>query len=401
MLKHYLPALFLCQSLMAAETYPLHFSGTFDPGTGRVEATIEVQQSRHELRLLDFSAPEPRFSRFRGDGEIERDGQRLIWTLPPTGGRLSYSVKVDRKRGVRFDARMAEDWAILRLDNVFPAARTVGLSGAESIATMSLDGPQGWSFESRYGPVRGRISVANPDRRFDRPTGWLAAGRLGVRREWIGERRITVAGPPGHDLRRIEMIALLRWTLPELVAVFPDFPDYVLIVGAGEDMWRGGLSGPNSLYLHAQRPLISENGTSTLLHEMVHIATGPVRGPREDWIVEGLAEFYALEALHRSGGLSVERYLQAFDRLADWARRERGTLRSPSTGPHTARAALLFRDLALELDGDPGGLDPIARQLLRARSIDEHTLRTLVEEALGGPSRALDRALKAARGPRS
>jgi hypothetical protein len=394
LLKYLLPAILFCNAALAAETYDVRFSGRFDPDAERFEAAIEVQQSRRELRVLDFSAPEARFSEFRGDGVIERRGKRLVWALPPAGGRLEYVVKVDHRRGGSFDARLAPGWAVLRLDDVFPAARVVALKGRESRSTLELKGPRGWSFESRYGPVHKPIAVDNPERRFDRPTGWLAAGRLGIRRERIGKQRITVAAPQEHDLRRLDIIAFLRWTLPKLTRVFPDFPVRLLIVGARDDMWRGGLSGPGSVYLHSERPLISENGTSTLLHELIHIATGSLRGPREDWIVEGLAEYYSLEILRRSGGLSPERYQRAFDRLAEWTQRENGALRSPSTGADTARAALLFRDLQAELEAaDAGSLDSVARRLLRRKAIDADALEALLEDALGGPSATLQRAL--------
>ena len=58
----------------------------------------------------------------------------------------------------------------------------------------------------------------------------------------------------------------------------------LLIVSAGDPMWRGGLSGPSSMFLHSDRPLISENRTSTLLHELgAHRARHPRRrGKRLD-----------------------------------------------------------------------------------------------------------------------
>jgi hypothetical protein len=62
-------------------------------------------------------------------------------------------------------------------------------------------------------------------------------------------------------------------------------------------MWRGGLPGPASLYLHADRPLISGNSTSTLLHELVHVAQSYRAAKDEDWIVEGIAEYDTLERL--------------------------------------------------------------------------------------------------------
>jgi len=37
-----------------------------------------------------------------------------------------------------------------------------------------------------------------------------------------------------------------------------------------------------------------------------------------DWIVEGLAEFYSLAILHRSGTISDRRYAAAIRKQADW-----------------------------------------------------------------------------------
>ena len=59
-------------------------------------------------------------------------------------------------------------------------------------------------------------------------------------------------------------------------------------------MWRGGLSAPQSLFVHSDRPLISENATSTLLHEVMHLALGIRAAEQFDWIVEGLASYFAL-----------------------------------------------------------------------------------------------------------
>lgn len=378
----------------AADTYAVHFQARFDPDAGRVRAVIDVRQSAGQLKLLDLSAPATRYEDFRGDGTIEREGERLVWIPPPQGGILSYAVIADHRRGSAYDARLTADWAVMRLDDVFPPARVVTAKAAESRATLELDGPRGWTFETRYGRYGGRLPVANPHRRFDRPTGWLSAGRQGVRREWIGEYRVAIAGPRGHDLRRLDIIAFLRWTLPEFVSVFPEFPATLLVVGARDGMWRGALSGPDSVYLHADRPLVSGNGTSTLLHELVHVVTGAVRGPREDWIVEGLAEYYSIEILHRSGGLGAGRYLGAFEWLADWSHREQGALKSPSSGADTARAALLFRDLDAELRHNGGaGLDPVARRLIGGDRITATRLTRLAEQALGAPSKVLAQAL--------
>ena len=82
------------------------------------------------------------------------------------------------------------------------------------------------------------------------------------------------------------------------------------------------------MYLHSDRPLISANGTSTLLHEArytsqpVCMATGGA-----DWIVEGIAEYYSLELLRRSNTISERRYKKAFDNARKVERGDRSASR--------------------------------------------------------------------------
>ncbi len=130
-----------------------------------------------------------------------------------------------------------------------------------------------------------------------------------------------MASPEGSGLRSNDVLAFTRWTLPSLVEVFPQFPARLLIVSGAPDMWRGGLSGAASIYLHADRPLISQNGTSSLLHEMVHVASGLHGTGGADWIVEGLAEYYSLELLRRSNTISEQRFDAALRRLRSGAPR--------------------------------------------------------------------------------
>jgi len=139
-------------------------------------------------------------------------------------------------------------------------------------------------------------------------------------------------------------------------------PTLLTIVGAGDPMWRGGLSAPTSLYIHAGRPLISENGTSTLLHEVMHIALGR-RG--DDWLVEGLAEYYALEALARSGSISQERYLSAQQQLKTWAQQASSLPRENSSGAQTALAVTLLIELnrLLQRHSSNDNLDDVVQQL--------------------------------------
>jgi len=394
-LTRLLPLLLCCTLAHAADTFDIHYHANFLPEQGFAAASMTVKQDGGELEWLDFSAPIGRNFDFEGDGEITRNGERVLWRVPKAGGRLDYRVRVDRQRGERFDARMTDDWAIMRLDHLFPSARMSTREREVSRPTLSLAGPKGWSFETRYGSVSETISLPPTDRRLIRPTGWMAAGELGIRRDRIAGRRVVIAGPLNERLRSQDFMALLRWNLPELVKLLPHFPERLLIVNAGDPMWRGGLSGPGSLYLHAERPLISGDGTSTPIHELVHVGTVNEAVPGNDWIVEGLAEYYSIEILRRSRTISQSRFNRTMRGKAERAKRDKAMLTSPSSGASTARAVTLFRELDRELKrADLEGLDVVATPLLDGPPLSLDRLRDLSEKALGRPSKVLTEGLE-------
>ncbi|MGH8033852.1 MAG: hypothetical protein ACREO9_01410, partial [Lysobacterales bacterium] len=120
MYKHLLTVLMVCfllpfQPCQAKAKkppgYKVEYSGTFVPERGVVATRIKVTQSRHVLRLLDLDADPEKYSEFTGDGDIRRDGNRLMWSVPSEGGSLAYDVRVDSDRGLLLDARMTEEWA--------------------------------------------------------------------------------------------------------------------------------------------------------------------------------------------------------------------------------------------------------------------------------------------------
>jgi hypothetical protein len=186
----------------------------------------------------------------------------------------------------------------------------------------------------------------------------------------------------------MDTLAFFRMTLPTLQGIFPGFPERLLVVSAGDPMWRGALSGPGSLFVHADRPFISENGTSTFLHELVHVAMRARSRPDSDWIVEGLAEYYSLEVLHRSGALSDARFEKAHASLAAWAA-EAPSLDVPhSTGPVTAKAVGALRAIDREIRSASKGrksLDDVARALAEAdEAVTRARFDTLVAAAKKG-----------------
>ncbi len=371
--------------------YDLLYTLTPDPADTIVGVSMRLRQPRNLLREVSF-AIDARISDVRGDGDVRLTDGRVSWQPPARGGTLEWDVRIAHPRGdSTFDAFLGADWGIFRAEDVIPRARTRTLKGAWSNTTMAFELPTGWSVVTEYSALQEPIRVRRDDRRFDEPTGWIAMGSLGVRRDTIADVRVAVAAPEGHGARRLDMLALLNWTLPELIEVLPDSMSRLTVVTAGDPMWRGGLSAPASLFLHADRPLISENGTSLLLHEVMHTALSTSAVDGYDWIVEGLAEFYSIELLRRGKAISSRRAERAFAQQAEWAAEAATLCGSTSSGATTALAVTIFRSLDQQLASatdNAHSLDSLLPAVVGER-VDLESLAALTRDLAGSVPDAL------------
>ncbi len=358
--------LFVCTACdtPAAETgtgdrstsYAVHYTISPDIESESVVVEMLLRQTNSQLRELSFSIDGERTTGIDADGELLIEENTVRWRPGKTGGRLQWRTEVTHRRnGKGYDAWLSRDWGIFRCEDIIPRAWTRTLVGASSNTSVSFKLPVGWSAITEYPVSHDRIDVRIPARRFDQPRGWIAMGSLGVRRESIAGVQVAVAAPQGQSVRRLDMLALLNWTIPELVSIMPDTLPRLTIVSAGDPMWRGGLSAPGSIFLHADRPLISENGTSTLVHEAMHVAMGISAAPGFDWIVEGLAEYYSLELLRRGGAITSQRHRRAVQKQADWAATSEALCAVRSSGAATAMAVGVFRHLDEEIRRKSGG----------------------------------------------
>lgn len=367
----------------ADRVYQLRYVVTPDPPAGGTWVEMRVEQTSDLLREVDMRAPPHRISSPTGDGDVALANGRLLWTPPRRGGSLRWFARIDHRRDSgSFDAHIASDWAIFRAEDVMPQARTRTLKGARSETTLTFDLPPGWSSVTEYFGRDHTYRITNAERRFDRPAGWIILGEIGVRYDRIAGVRVNVAAPIGHGMRRNDILALLNWTLPEILRLNPDFPKRLTIVGAGDPMWRGGLSGPRSLFIHADRPLISENATSTLLHEVMHIAIDRTAADGMDWIIQGLAEYYSLKVLHRSGSITSKRFIAAMREQAKWGSTARVLCTANSSGEVTARAVTVMSALDEEIRSKSEGKSSLDNVLAELAEPDEPvTLTQLIAVA--------------------
>jgi hypothetical protein len=380
--------------------YDVDYTVAFLPAEGVAAVTIATKPHDGRLSRLRLRMPRSRYADVVGDGRVERDGKHIVWEPPRDGGALHYRYRIDHeRRGGGLDARMTESWAIVRGDDLVPSASVRATRDADSRARLRFTLPPGWTnADTPFVMAQNgeEFVVVDSSRRFDRPKGWIIAGKVGTRREWIEGTEVSVGGPKGDDVRRIDLLAFVNLTLPEMKRAFGKLPSKLLIVSAGDPMWRGGLSGPRSLYLHADRPLISENGTSSLMHELTHVVTRLRGAADDDWIVEGLAEYYSIELMRRTGLLSASRHEKALDWMRDFGKPVHRLDTSRSKGRVTARAVLLFDALDDEIrirTEDESSLDDVTRALMEKREVSRKDLREMVETLTGAPSEVLDSPL--------
>lgn len=402
-------SLLFCAALLAvvapsraASKIDLDYHVRFLPEHDRAEVRLTLEQGS-AVRSLRFDLGEQgRYSDFQTDGQWQQN-EPGSGTWRPAEGKssLRYRVQVSHARSSgRFDARMTEHWALLRGDDLVPGARLVQQDGVELVARLKFELPAGWTGVETGWPRIGknRFRIDNPARLFDRPTGWLLAGKLGTRRAILGSSEVSVAAPLGERMRRMDILTLLTFVWNEYQAVFLREPDKLLVVGAGNPMWRGGLSASNSLYMHADRPLISENGTSSLLHELVHVFARIRDTDESDWISEGLAEYYAIELLRRAGGLGEDRYERIRQHLTRWSRQVKTLRGERVSGAETARAVLLLQALDGEIRArseNRHSLDDVVRGLIRMERVSTDDFIAISENLMGGKSQVLDTPLLA------
>lgn len=390
----------LSAPLWAAKRVDLDYRVRFVPESDLAEVSLTLEKGEVVQRLTLNLGDEGYYSDFATEGSWTQDSpQSGTWQPAKGRSRLSYKVRISHPRGNdRFDARMTADWALLRGDDLIPSAHMVKDDGVELVARVQFELPKGWSGIETGWPRVGenRFRIDNPSRQFDRPTGWILAGKIGSRRARLGDTDVTVAAPVGEGMRRMDVLTLLTFVWPEVQAVFPRDPAKLLVVGAGDPMWRGGLSAPSSIFLHADRPLVSENGTSSLVHELVHVFSRIRDSDRSDWISEGLAEYYAIELVRRAGGMGEDRYQAIRKKLINWSRQVTSLRTENSTGPVTARAVLLLQELDREIrkhTDNQRSLDDVTRGLMRLEKASTRDFIEISENVMGRASQVLDTRL--------
>ncbi len=390
----------LAATRVQAADYGILYQAKIAPDSDVARVEIRLSGERLPSQLTLTLDPE-RHRSLRAAHGLTVEGNTAVWKPREPEDSLHYEFVIDeQKASGSYDSLLTDDWAILRSDKLVPPIAARAPKGLEGKAELQFMLPEEWSVAAPY-PTRedssSRYLITDPGRIFPRPKGWLIVGDITSRQDIIAGTDVRVAAPAGQGDRLQDTLAFIAWNLPEVKRVLPDFPEHLLIVTAGKPMWRGGLSGTRSLFMHADRPLISGNRTSSLIHELIHVGTGISGGERADWIVEGLAEYYAAAILVRTGGISDWRYAQVIEWKTAWAEAADTLFTRRSSGPVTARAAVFMHRLDQALgqatDGQ-AGIDDVTRALARERGRVSLTQLKDIVAGLAGEAVDVDALIK-------
>ncbi|WP_065257663.1 hypothetical protein [Pseudomonas bananamidigenes] len=392
----------LSAPVWAAKKVDLDYQVRLLPQSDQAEVRLTLAKGE-AVRSLDFDLGDgSRYSDFKADGQWQlAPGQhaRGVWRPTADKASLTYRVRIShgRKSG-SFDTRMTPTWALMRGDELVPAAKLDQQDGIELVSRLQFELPDGWkSVETAWPRIgKNKFRIDNPSRLFDRPTGWMLAGHLGSRRTRLGETEVTVASPQGQGMRRMDVLTLLTFVWPQVQAVFPRHPGKLLIVGANDPMWRGSMAAHESIYLNTRLPMVSESGSSPLVRELAQVFARINDEQRSDWIKEGFAEYYAVELVRRAGGISDERYQAYQVKLAKDSQKVT-TLRGEQIGPaQVSKAVLLLQELDREIrlkTRNKRSLDDVLRGAMHLGTVDTKAFGQLADSVIGESSKVLDTGL--------
>lgn len=360
--------------------------------TFSITYTIEVNEARpalarvrwnvagvDEIERIRLRFDPNRFDDFTGSGTIERRRGEILWSPGGPYAELSYVAHVDHRRAVGkgYDSYAGDGWILSRTTGFFPRSSVLFRpeieAHPESRARLVLRLPPGWESATVLTPAgSNRYVVETRHQRLDHPRGWLLVGRLRRFDSVIAGTSLTIALAPGVTMQTDPMVQLLQHALPAMATLFDRTLPRLLIVLGPDPMWRGGLSGEESFYMHGDRPLRSPDRTSPYLHELFHVAA-PFR-PHADahWVTEGLAEYYSIELPRRTGILSEASYQRALALFAEHGVWGRDFTQTTAPALRNNSAPLLMHVLDQRIRAATGaerGLDAVVTSLAREGGI--------------------------------
>lgn len=310
------------------ETYSIEYLVRISPHRPRTAKVRWNLAGIEEVNRIRLEIDADRHRDFRGSGDLQKSEDEVLWYPRGPYGHLEYEVPLRHRRGEGkgFDSYASRDWVLTRARDLFPATHIdMNLEvepAPRSRSRVRFRLPRSWKSATAMEQESMHVFRPSPTGGWlDRPRGWIALGRIDRLDQRVANLDVGLVAPRGVKFPRADVLHLYEQALPSLIGLLSQVPPRLLVVVGPDPMWRGGISGERSLYLHADRPIRTPDRTSPPLHEAFHVLA-PFR-PGEDavWITEGLAEFYSLELQRRTHLLTLRDFrwgLRSFRRWGRW-----------------------------------------------------------------------------------
>jgi len=254
----------------------------------------------NSIELLDV-APQ-RFAHLQATGRLQQTAPTTwLWAPGEISGELSYEAQLIHERTVKgFDSYHGGSWVLTRTSDIFLRKHFNSTLPLRTLTRVEFQLPPQWEVASAMTPLTATTFAARERHNvLTAPYGWLLMGDLETRTVSVADTQLVLAAPTTAHADFAALGDLLGRSLLRFHHLMGELPPRLVIVIGPDPMWRGGLSGEDSLYLNENLALISHDYTSTAVHELFHITQGFQKASeRSDWIVEGLAEYYSLRILH-------------------------------------------------------------------------------------------------------
>jgi hypothetical protein len=279
-----------------------------------------------EVKRIRLRFDPERFDAFEGTGLLERRRGELLWTPNAPYAHLTYRAALQHRHapGKGFDSWVGDGWVITRTSALFPRSAVLFRRDVErepeARAQLIFRLPARWDAVTVMPRGGARQFVVEGPDRFDHPRGWIMLGRFRRTDADVQGTAVTIAAAAGGSVAPERVLDLLQRALPVLHEILGRPRSRLLIVTGADPMWRGGLSGEDSFYMHGDRPLRTPDQTSPYLHELFHVSAPFRPAPDAHWVTEGLAEFYSVEIQRRIGALDDEGYAKALRLFARYGR---------------------------------------------------------------------------------
>lgn len=304
-----------------------------------------------EVKRIRLRFDPERFDHFEASGTVERRPGELVWSPNGPYAHLTYHAALNHRHapGKGYDSYVGDGWIVTRTSALFPRSAVLFRRDIEpepeSRARLVFHLPPRWDAVTVMPPVGpGQFLVESADR-FDHPRGWLMLGRFHRTDATVHGTAVTIAAAPGASVPPDRVLALLDRALPVLHDVLGRARPRLVIVTGTDPMWRGGLSGEDSFYMHGDRPLQTPDRTSPYLHELFHVSAPFRPGADGHWVTEGLAELYSVEIQRRTGLLDDAGYAKALRLFARYGLWDRDFTRDQSRAIHNNSAPLVLHVL--------------------------------------------------------